>query len=37
MRSFMQPQFGQNLNVIDNVMRPLFTNMSVVLLSSSRC
>ncbi|MGH7403965.1 MAG: ABC transporter permease subunit, partial [Candidatus Rokuibacteriota bacterium] len=34
MRSFMQPQFGQNqnLNVIDNVMRPLFTNMSVVLL-----
>ena len=32
MRSFMQPQFGQNLNVVDNVMRPLFTNMSVVLL-----
>jgi ABC-2 type transport system permease protein len=32
MRSFMQPQFGQNLNVIDNVMRPLFTNMSLVLL-----
>jgi gliding motility-associated transport system permease protein len=32
MRSFMQPQFGQNLNVIENVMRPLFTNMSVVLL-----
>jgi ABC-2 type transport system permease protein len=32
MRSFMQPQFGQNLNVIVNVMRPLFTNMSVVLL-----
>ncbi len=33
MRSFMQPQFGaQNLNVIDSVIRPLFTNMSVVLL-----
>jgi ABC-2 type transport system permease protein len=32
MRSLMQPQFGQNLNVVDNVMRPLFTNMSVVLL-----
>ena len=32
MRSFMQPQFGQNLNVIENVMRPLFSNMSVVLL-----
>ena len=32
MRSFMQPQFAQNLNVVDNVMRPLFTNMSVVLL-----
>jgi len=32
MRSFMQPQFGQNLNVIENVMRPLLTNMSVVLL-----
>ena len=33
MRSFMQPQFGaQNLNVIESVMRPLFTNMSVVLL-----
>jgi ABC-2 type transport system permease protein len=32
MRSFMQPQMGQNLNVVDNVMRPLFTNMSVVLL-----
>jgi ABC-2 type transport system permease protein len=32
MRSFMQPQFGQNLDVIENVMRPLFTNMSVVLL-----
>jgi ABC-2 type transport system permease protein len=32
MRSLMQPQFGQNLNVIENVMRPLLTNMSVVLL-----
>ncbi len=32
MRSFMQPQFGQNLNVTENVMRPLFTNMGVVLL-----
>ena len=33
MRSFMQPQqMGQNLNVMDNVMRPLLTNMSVVLL-----
>ena len=32
MRSFMQPQFGQNLNISENVMRPLFTNMSVVLL-----
>jgi ABC-2 type transport system permease protein len=32
MRSFMQPGFGQNLNITENVMRPLFTNMSVVLL-----
>src|SRR5262249_16277645 len=32
MRSFMQPQFGQNLNITDTVMRPLFTNMAVVLL-----
>ena len=32
MRSFMQPQFGQNLNITDSVMRPLFTNMSVVFL-----
>ena len=32
MRSAMQPQIGQNLNVMDNVLRPLFTNMSVVLL-----
>ena len=32
MRAFMQPQLAQNLSVTDNVMRPLFTNMSVVLL-----
>src|SRR5262245_47538308 len=32
MRSFMQPQFGQNLSVTDNVLRPLLNNMSVVLL-----
>jgi ABC-2 type transport system permease protein len=32
MRSFMQPGMGQNLNITENVMRPLFTNMSVVLL-----
>jgi ABC-2 type transport system permease protein len=33
MRAFMQPQMGmQTLTVTDNVMRPLFTNMSVVLL-----
>ncbi len=32
MRSFMQPQFAQNLSVTENVMRPLFTNLSVVLL-----
>ena len=32
MRSFMQPQFCQNLNITENVMRPLFTNMGVVLL-----
>ncbi|HEV8438876.1 MAG TPA: ABC transporter permease [Methylomirabilota bacterium] len=32
MRSLMQPQFGQNLSVTENVMRPLFTNMGVVLL-----
>jgi ABC-2 type transport system permease protein len=32
MRSFMQPQFGQNLSITENVMRPLFSNMSVVLL-----
>ena len=32
MRSFMQPQFGQNLNITDSVMRPLLTNMAVVFL-----
>jgi ABC-2 type transport system permease protein len=32
MRAFMQPQMAQTLSVTDNVMRPLFTNMSVVLL-----
>ena len=32
MRSFMQPQLGANLNITENVMRPLFTNMGVVLL-----
>src|SRR5262249_21674036 len=32
MRSFMQPQFGQNLNITDSVMRPLFNNMAVVFL-----
>jgi ABC-2 type transport system permease protein len=33
MRSFMQPMGGaQNLNPTENVMRPLFSNMSVVLL-----
>jgi ABC-2 type transport system permease protein len=32
MRSFMQPQFGQSLNVVDNVMRPLFNNMSIWIL-----
>jgi len=32
MRSFMQQGMGQNLNITENVMRPLFTNMSVVLL-----
>jgi ABC-2 type transport system permease protein len=32
MRSFMQPGMGQNLNITESVMRPLFTNMSVVLL-----
>jgi ABC-2 type transport system permease protein len=32
MRSFMQPGMAQNLNITESVMRPLFTNMSVVLL-----
>jgi ABC-2 type transport system permease protein len=32
MRAFMQPQFAQTLNIADNVMRPLFSNMAVVLL-----
>jgi len=32
MRSLMQPQLGQNLSITENVMRPLFSNMSVVLL-----
>jgi gliding motility-associated transport system permease protein len=32
MRSFIQPGMGQNLNITENVMRPLLTNMSVVLL-----
>jgi len=32
MRSFMQPGMAQSLNITDSVMRPLFTNMSVVLL-----
>ena len=32
MRSFMQPMAAQNLNPTENVMRPVFSNMSVVLL-----
>jgi ABC-2 type transport system permease protein len=32
MRSFMQPMGPQSLNPTENVMRPLFSNMSVVLL-----
>ena len=32
MRSFMQPQFGQNLNITDELIGPLFRQMSVVLL-----
>jgi ABC-2 type transport system permease protein len=32
MRAFMQPMAAQNLNPTENVMRPLFSNMSVVLL-----
>src|SRR4026207_2292329 len=31
-RSFMQPGMAQSLNITESVMRPLFTNMSVVLL-----
>jgi ABC-2 type transport system permease protein len=32
MRSFMQPGMAQSRNITESVMRPLFTNMSVVLL-----
>lgn len=32
MQSAMNPQFGQSLNPTENIMRPLFSNMSVVLL-----
>jgi ABC-2 type transport system permease protein len=32
MQSAMNPQFGQSLNPTENVMRPLFSNMSVILL-----
>ena len=32
MRSFMQPMAAQNLNPTENIMRPVFSNMSVVLL-----
>ena len=32
MRAFMQPMGPQSLNPTENVMRPLFSNMSVVLL-----
>jgi ABC-2 type transport system permease protein len=32
MRSFMQPMGAQNLNPTESVMRPVFSNMSVVLL-----
>jgi ABC-2 type transport system permease protein len=32
MQAAMQPQFGQNLNPADAIMRPLFSNMAVVLL-----
>jgi ABC-2 type transport system permease protein len=32
MRAFMQPMGAQSLNPTENVMRPLFSNMSVVLL-----
>jgi len=32
MRAAMNPQFGQNLNPTENILRPLFYNMSIVLL-----
>ena len=32
MQSAMNPQMGRDLNVTDSVMRPLFSNMSVILL-----
>jgi len=32
MRAMMQPQFSQNLNPTESVMRPVFSNMSVVLI-----
>jgi len=32
MQATMNPAFGQTLNPTENIMRPLFTNMSVVLL-----
>ena len=32
MQSAMNPQFARDLNVTDSVMRPLFSNMSVILL-----
>jgi len=32
MRAMMQPGLGQNLNITEHMMRPLVTNMSVVLL-----
>ncbi len=32
MQSTMNPQFGQSLNPTETIMRPLFSNMSVVLL-----
>jgi ABC-2 type transport system permease protein len=32
MQMAMQPQFGRDLNVTDSVMRPLFGNLSIILL-----
>ena len=32
MQSMMNPQMGRDLNVTDSVMRPLFSNVSVILL-----